>query len=229
MEKIILSINGSDKTGKSTFCENLVSQNKGISGYSECGKSTFGQYFNNYSNLWNLKLKYFNEIISHKHNIPYIKDNKKFDNSMLRILLLINEINNFLKCHYYIKAISLESFHGIEIIEWLEYYYKNNFIAVFIDTPYEIRYKRSQHTIKNPNFIIENDKKKENNKIQNILKYPNIKVIDNLFDKLNLKLNSIKLSQRYFFIQGNERTMIDLTVPPIYMKSINSAFKIIKL
>lgn len=106
-----------------------------LSGLSECGKSTVGKYLGEKHNVWNLKLKYFNQIVHEQRKVQ--------EDNIFYYLIYVEELIKFFNIHYYKKIFSLESFYGFDFLSVLRFIFKDKFKLIYIDAPYEVRLARS--------------------------------------------------------------------------------------
>jgi adenylate kinase family enzyme len=114
----------------------------GLGGLSESGKSSVGKYLSKNFDCWNLKLKYFVQIICQKYNIQ--DENEYFKNDILFTSFLeAEEICSFLKNHYYKKFASIESLHSKDLSLCLKDIFDSNFQIWYIDSYEENRILRN--------------------------------------------------------------------------------------
>lgn len=120
----------------------IIPQDKTIyalGGMSECGKSGAGEYLSRNYNIWNMKLKYFNQQICQKYNIRHLFNNEK----EFIVAVIIEEIGLMLRAHYYKDKISIESLHNFDITQELKNYLGDNLQIIYIDTSYKKRVVRT--------------------------------------------------------------------------------------
>ena len=113
-----------------------------LGGLSECGKSGVGQYMNRKHNVWNMKLKYILELLCQKYDID--NSDNIFRNDVLLVgLLEKEEIARFMKTHYYVDKISLESLHNYDFTQILKEIFQTQLKIIYIDTDYKKRIIRN--------------------------------------------------------------------------------------
>lgn len=113
-----------------------------LGGMSECGKSGVGQYMNRKHNVWNMKLKYIIELLCQKYDIDNLSN--VFNNDVLLVgLLEKEEIARFLRAHYYVNKISLESLHNYDFTQILKEIFQTQLKIIYIDTDYKKRIIRN--------------------------------------------------------------------------------------
>ncbi len=148
--------------------ENLDITIYGISGLSESGKSSMGQYLNSKYGIWNLKLKYFASNLKDKGII----EKKNFFFS----LAFIEEIVGFVQAHYYKNAISIESLWNTELIDQIKYLFANKFKIVYILAEEKIRIDRNTGDNKE---LIAKDNFKKSKKVDELQKKCDVIVHNN--------------------------------------------------
>lgn len=120
----------------------IIPQDKTIyalGGMSECGKSGAGEYLSRNHNIWNMKLKYFNQQIQQKYRMRDL-----FSNEIEFVTaIIIEEISLMLNTHYYKRKISVESLHNFDVTQELKRYLGDVLQIIYIDTNYKKRVVRT--------------------------------------------------------------------------------------
>lgn len=107
-----------------------VRQIIGFGGLSECGKSSFAEYFYKNNGYYRLKLGYFVEILKRRGE----KDTPES---------VAMEFLHFCKMHYYVENFTLESLHEPYTPAYLKLLFGPKFKIAYLDAPFEARYKRA--------------------------------------------------------------------------------------
>ena len=101
----------------------------GFSGLSESGKSSFADYLRKNYSFTRLKLRYFIELIEKRGE-------ERTDEAIIMELLL------FIRRHYYIDLMSVESLHDPYLAAILKLMFGNRFKVVFLEVEKSVREKR---------------------------------------------------------------------------------------
>lgn len=109
---------------------NGVRQIIGFGGLSECGKSSFAEYFYKNKGYYRLKLGYFVEILKRRGE----KDAPES---------VAMEFLHFCKMHYYVENFTLESLHEPYTPAYLKLLFGSKFKIAYLDSPFETRCKRA--------------------------------------------------------------------------------------
>jgi hypothetical protein len=102
----------------------------GFGGLSECGKSSFAEYFYKNKGYYRLKLGYFVEILKRRGE----KDTP--ENVAMEFL-------HFCKVHYYVENFTLESLHEPYTPAFLKLLFGSRFRIAYLDAPFAVRCKRA--------------------------------------------------------------------------------------
>ena len=102
----------------------------GFGGLSECGKSSFAEYFYKNKGYYRLKLGYFVEILKRRGE----KDTP--ENVAMEFL-------HFCKVHYYVENFTLESLHEPYTPAFLKLLFGSRFRIAYLDAPFAVRRKRA--------------------------------------------------------------------------------------
>ena len=195
-----------------------------LGGMSECGKSGAGEYLSRNHNIWNMKLKYFNQQIAQKYGMKDIFSNEKEFVSVL----LIEEIVLMLNTHYYKGKISIESLHNFDITQELKKYFGDSLKIVYIDTNYKNRVVR---TAMGEGISIEEAKEQvdQKDKIKSSVGADRIKdiadvIIDNNCSQMKFKeqLDSIAIDNIKYM--GNLKSVDDFAIPDEYEKALKQFY-----
>lgn len=101
----------------------------GFGGLSECGKSSFAQHLATQHGFSRFKLRYFIEVVE--------RLGKRTPE------LVVLEVIRFLRDHYYLERISLESLHDPYVPAMLKLLLGDRFRIVYIETDQEVRIQRA--------------------------------------------------------------------------------------
>lgn len=200
-----------------------------LGGMSECGKSGAGEYLSRNHNIWNMKLKYFNQQIVQKYGMKDIFSNEKEFVSVL----LIEEIVLMLNTHYYKGKISIESLHNFDITQELKKYFGDSLEIVYIDTNYKNRVVR---TAMGEGISIEKAKEQvdQKDKIKSSVGADRIKdiadvIIDNNCSQMKFKeqLDSIAIDNIKYM--GNLKSVDDFAIPDEYEKTLKQFYDNVRM
>jgi hypothetical protein len=125
---------GSQKTGKSTLAEQLCRH--------------YGT-----SEAFRAKIVYFNNVASDKadRSIYEISEQQQ-------ALSLFHGLEKFARAHYWLKIISIESMHRVEVTRWLKSWLGDRLRVLYIDVSQQKRYVR---TLVSPEAVARHDAMKQ--------------------------------------------------------------------
>lgn len=185
----------------------------GISGLSESGKSSIGEFLSHHFNIWNIKLRYFARLICNKYNIAE-KDLLFRNDQDFVALLFFEQLILFFSEQSCREAISVESLHSFQFTAALKELMKNQFKILFVNSSLQVRINRTSSETANlavskpeiTNLIVQKDKVKTERgvgQIEQIADY----VINNEKSKLQLLYNLRRV------IPGSVENLYDIVHP----------------
>lgn len=101
-----------------------------LGGMSQAGKSTLGDFLRQECGFYRLKIRYFTQLAE---RLDLRKD----------VEAIAMELIEFIDRHYVVDRFSIESLHAPDLAAFLKLFLGERFQTVFVETPYEVRVRRT--------------------------------------------------------------------------------------